>query len=722
MNKLFSTLDVEDVLKTLIPSYNFPFSVSPNGEWLAFTIDGLTPKKSSTGVSVCVEGCSQWVCHIESGKVFQIMPEALSSWSGVWSPEGLSLSFFADKDGVARLWIWDPTNNSLKQSSIIGARPFFGFESPIWTIDGKSVIYKAMPDGDVDNSGFLMKSFINQDLIDGNNIQVFSTEKTSNDLQVENWVERYRADLVRWDLDTGKTTYIVRNLYPVGMKLSNDGKKIAFTSALGQEMVNGNQVNYDLWVASVFPQEIDVSICLVKKVRMTYGLSFSWSKDGNSILYTTDGPLSEGNLWTVNVSGDRIHHQLIQDNKVHFGREYDAPLQLKNGDALMVANFSLWRYKKQDGEITALAPVLQKQILALLPFIFESEYVIVQTKDQENNLYGFWKVNFITGEVEKILEESRGHYLSYEGGATVGKKANIHFIAYISHSCSEPPSPWIVNIETKENRQISELTSFTKENLGTAQLLDWELKGRKLHGALLLPPKRTGRVPVIIRVYDGKLSDRLHNFGLWNNLVDNHHLFASRGYAVLLPDLIVEGNEPSEEITRGLEVAILALKKHPDIDVERIGIIGHSYGGYAALVGISRLQNFRAAVVSAGIGNLISFSTMFHPRDPDLLFGLVEGGQGYMLGNNIWENRERYIRNSPIFEFDQVNTPVLIVQGTKDHLCFIESGSIYSSLRRLGKKAELIYYNGEHHWQGTWQLENIKDYYNRIFRWFDEHL
>jgi dipeptidyl aminopeptidase/acylaminoacyl peptidase len=62
------------------------------------------------------------------------------------------------------------------------------------------------------------------------------------------------------------------------------------------------------------------------------------------------------------------------------------------------------------------------------------------------------------------------------------------------------------------------------------------------------------------------------------------------------------------------------------------------------------------------------------------------------------------------------------VQGTKDPICFIESGMIYSSLRRVGMIAELIYYTGEQHWQGTWQRDNIQDYYNRVFKWFDQHL
>ncbi|SEB49428.1 prolyl oligopeptidase family serine peptidase [Paenibacillus sp. GP183] len=719
-------LTLDDVLNTVQPAHNFPYLVSPNGQWLAFTVDGLKSKEVSVGVSTCVEGCSQWVCDLENKKAFPIFPDASSSWSGVWSPDGSKLSFFADKDGEARLWLWDPSNNSLTQASKIGARPFFGFEAPIWTLDGKSIIFKAMPSNDVDNSTFRMESkFINQDLLGGNNIQVYSTENTSDteELQkTDTWIERYRADLIRLDLETGETTLISGGHYPVGMILSNDGKKIAFTSALGQENINSIQVLYDLWIASVFPQEGEVSTCLVKSIRMEYGLSFAWAYDDNSIIFTTGGPLSDGNLWTVDISDSPNPRPLSHGKELHLGREFDAPVPLEQGDTLMISNGRLWRYKNNEGEITDVAPQLNKRIIAMLPYKHESGYVVVQTKDPDKMLYGFWKVNFLVGEIEKILEEPRHHYPAFVGGATIVDNNNNKFIVYIAQSANEPPALWVINLETKVNFQIVELSSFPKESLGVAQLLQWKLKGRELHGALLLPPNKKGRVPVIIRVYHGKLSDRLHTFGLWNHTVDNHQLFASRGYAVLLPDLVIEGNEPADEIAMGLEEAVNALKQHPDIDANRIGIIGHSYGGYAALVGISKLQHFRAAVVSAGIGNLISASTLFDPNAPDSFFGMVEGGQGFMLNNHIWENRERYIRNSPLFEFDQVQTPILIVQGTKDHICFIESGMIYSSLRRLGKKAELIYYKGEHHWQGTWQRDNIQDYYNRVFKWFNQHL
>ncbi|MEI4920162.1 prolyl oligopeptidase family serine peptidase, partial [Klebsiella pneumoniae] len=97
-----------------------------------------------------------------------------------------------------------------------------------------------------------------------------------------------------------------------------------------------------------------------------------------------------------------------------------------------------------------------------------------------------------------------------------------------------------------------------------------------------------------------------------------------------------------------------------------------------------------------------------------------EGGQARM-GSTLWEDPQRYIRNSPLFQFDKIETPLLIVQGTLDHLCNDEAGPMYSSLRRLKKEVELVIYD-EDYFQGTWSRENLNDYYCRVFEWFERYL
>lgn len=155
-------------------------------------------------------------------------------------------------------------------------------------------------------------------------------------------------------------------------------------------------------------------------------------------------------------------------------------------------------------------------------------------------------------------------------------------------------------------------------------------------------------------------------------------------------------------------------------DPDRLGIIGHSYGGYAVLSVITQAQRFKAAVSWAGSANLV---TMYGQMDSDgtshwINWAESEAGN---VGGSLWEVRERYIENSPIFYLDKVKTPLLIVQGSSDRINTPNhSEEIFVGLRRLGREVEYARYEGEDH--AFWFYPNRVDYCNRVIRWFDEWL
>jgi dipeptidyl aminopeptidase/acylaminoacyl peptidase len=99
--------------------------------------------------------------------------------------------------------------------------------------------------------------------------------------------------------------------------------------------------------------------------------------------------------------------------------------------------------------------------------------------------------------------------------------------------------------------------------------------------------------------------------------------------------------------------------------------------------------------------------------------GWAETGQGRMAGTP-WQYRERYLENSPLFFFDRVTTPVLIVHGGLDRSEFADE--VFVALRRLGKEVTYARYEGEEHWQGTWGRANVVDYWNRVIDWLDQYL
>ena len=222
-------------------------------------------------------------------------------------------------------------------------------------------------------------------------------------------------------------------------------------------------------------------------------------------------------------------------------------------------------------------------------------------------------------------------------------------------------------------------------------------------------------VPMIVRVYPGdEPSHRINMFALGEEILDHSALFVSRGYAVFCPDIPVEGPEPYKQITKsvlpGMDAAIATGK----VDAARLGVIGHSFGGYAVNVLITQTTRFKAAVAAASLSDLISSYL------GDLDTGWHETGQAKM-GGTLWEFPQRYINGSPVFHLDRVETPLLLIGGDQDY-SFDQGKEMFMGLARLGKEVVLAKYKEADHWHAFWPKEQLADYWERVLSWFDEYL
>ncbi len=89
------------------------------------------------------------------------------------------------------------------------------------------------------------------------------------------------------------------------------------------------------------------------------------------------------------------------------------------------------------------------------------------------------------------------------------------------------------------------------------------------------------------------------------------------------------------------------------------------------------------------------------------------------MHGTIWERRDQYFRNSPVFLFDRIETPLLIGQGQNDGR-LIASDAIFAGLQRLGKGVEYRLYEGEGH--VITQRPNVLDFWKRRLDFLAEHL
>ncbi|MDH5381256.1 MAG: prolyl oligopeptidase family serine peptidase, partial [Cyclobacteriaceae bacterium] len=259
---------------------------------------------------------------------------------------------------------------------------------------------------------------------------------------------------------------------------------------------------------------------------------------------------------------------------------------------------------------------------------------------------------------------------------------------------------------------------------GSIELYNWiSLDGEPLQGLLYKPqnfdPKK--KYPLLTSFYE-RNSDNLHrHWGIVpHRSTINPTFYSSRGYVVFVPDIPYKMGYPGESCFNAVIPGVTSLIGEGYVDREKLGVQGHSWGGYQIAYLLTRTNMFTAAGSGAPVVNMIS------------AYGGIRWGTGLSrmfqyektqsrIGGTLWEYPLRFMENSPIFFMDKVTTPVLILHNDNDAAVpWYQGIEMFTALRRLDKPAWMLNYNGEPHWPTKW--ENIRDYNIRLQQFFDYYL
>jgi len=146
-------------------------------------------------------------------------------------------------------------------------------------------------------------------------------------------------------------------------------------------------------------------------------------------------------------------------------------------------------------------------------------------------------------------------------------------------------------------------------------------------------------------------------------------------------------------------------------DVERLGVMGWSYGGYMTSFVVTRTDRFKAASMGAGLPNLISMTST--TDIPDYLVA--------HMGGEFWDNYETYEKHSAIYRIKNVVTPTQILHGENDlRVPFTQGQEFYVALKRKGVPTEMAVYPRTPH--GPREPKLLMDVSPRILRWFDKYI
>lgn len=267
------------------------------------------------------------------------------------------------------------------------------------------------------------------------------------------------------------------------------------------------------------------------------------------------------------------------------------------------------------------------------------------------------------------------------------------------------------------------------------QVIDYKsADGKSLKGLLMLPYgyEKGKRYPLIVDEYPGHVvTSNEPDLSALGGPAEGGLLFSAHGYAVLRPSMplppIPGANDNYLELTKGVLPAIDRTVELGIADPDRVGVFGHSYGGFGVYGLIEQTDRFKAAAAFAAPSDFVSAYGAFDPRlrytsDPEMFYGLLSAEVGQAaLGSPPWRDPDRYVRNSPIFHVDAVHTPVLIIHGDMDNAVPVQQAEeFYTALHRLNKPVKFLRYWGEGHL--LFSPANRVDLWKQLYSWFDEFL
>jgi dipeptidyl aminopeptidase/acylaminoacyl peptidase len=746
-------LSADAILSAVEFADRVPLALSPDGKVLAYSLvssrrrelhaQTKTADFTDSGVPFEWAYTEIWITEIDSGHSKRII-DATSSWGPVWSPDSRRLAFYSDKSGQVQLWIWNRDTSELRRVSDALTHSFFGFEIPQWSRDGKQLLVKLLPEGmTLSESSKLLGGAAtappSKDGSSGSTARILrsKTESPASSGSDDAWTNEELADLSLIDV-TGapKAHRLARRQKIRGYWLSPDSNHVVFTVLKSAHGTGKGTITYDLVITSVNTEKSQV---LATNLVMAYGLNVSWSPDGRWLSFVSVTPRNQdqsskrGECFFISVPDGKVMKALSTDHP-DFRHDYRPPAWNSSSTAVfLIGSNEVWKIDVATLTATRVAAIPDRVITEFISMgpgrVAEPDAnsLLVRTYATKTSLSGFYSIDLESGSSYALREEEKWYGRGDEALYDMVATSKAHVLIFGAEDAQHCRDLYVSTDQFKTVRQITNTNPpFQPSLLGRSRMVEYVSDdGQPLRGALLLPAgyRQGTRYPLLTWVYGGGLgSSRINRFGLVGSTVDNMQFFATRGYAVFFPDAPLRLGSPMEDLAKTVLPGIRRLIALEIVDPERIGIMGHSYGGYSVLCLISQSNIFKAAMASAAAGNLISMYSHLQASGDSFGIRWAEQGQG-LMGGNPWEFRERYIGNSPFFYLDKVETPLLLIHGMDDDLVppYLAE-DVFVALRRLGKDAVLAEYQDEKHWEGEWSYINQLDYLERVLSWFDRHL
>jgi dipeptidyl aminopeptidase/acylaminoacyl peptidase len=324
-----------------------------------------------------------------------------------------------------------------------------------------------------------------------------------------------------------------------------------------------------------------------------------------------------------------------------------------------------------------------------------------------------------SGELTRLMDSDGGGSISEPASIAAGGER----AALVWESALNSPDVWTVNL-SREGAEAARRTHFNPElesaALGIPETVRWCSDADvEIEGILFKPHGYVSgqRYPLIALIHGGPTWRWSDSFvATWG------HSLAGRGFAVLMPNprgSTGRGPEFSNAIYndvgggefRDMMAGVDAMIERGIADPDRLGVGGWSWGGYMTAWTISQTTRFKAAIMGAGLPNMVS----------DNGIGDIPTANLSYFEKTVYEDPEPYWERSAIKHLWNVTTPTLILHGEEDRRVAMPQGlELYTGLRALGVETQFVTYPREPH--GIQETKHQKDLIERVIGWYTKYL
>jgi dipeptidyl aminopeptidase/acylaminoacyl peptidase len=656
--------------------------MSPDGTKTAYVLTRIDPetKEYRTGIYLHTQGAKD-VCIVAEGT------------RPVWSPDGKQLAFLSSRSGSSQVWL---TCESLSEPRKLTAMRY-GVTDIAWSPDGSRLLLVSATAGEDDLEVLLkeMDSAEKQAVLEKTQHEATRIDQLPyRGDEVSGLLPQRKRQLWILDMETEELERITDSYTHIFSRAQTtpvwapDGRHIVYTSS--------HEAKSELspYLAANASDLYIYSLETLESRRAVHGNGTAayptWSPDSrclayfwyDDIQYLTSSTLPK--LYRLDViTGEQVCLTPEQDISVHVAVQSD----------LLIGSMPVSPVWTQHGQILFWGA---REGRANVYAVCDRGGGIVPVTQMEGSVFGF-------------------------SADAAGRK-----LAVAVMDTEKSMNLWECQTENGICLQCTDLNEKLMAECKTAAAEEFYVTtddGQKIH-AWLMKPTDLGTeesYPLVLHIHGGPhlLYGNAFNF--------EFQLMAASGIGVLYANPRGSAGY-GQEFLRGccgdfgggdyrdlMAVVDAALQKDPQIDSERLGVTGLSYGGFMTNWVVGHTNRFKAAVTKNCLSNLLSFAGV-----SDIGYFFLEGEQ---LGNP-WRDRERMAAMSPLTYVENIETPLLILHTLDDQRCPIEqSEQLYAAMKYLEKKAVFLRYPSGNHLmyrlgKPTLRTAWLKD----TMSWFEEYL